>query len=422
MHPKPTGVAGRHHQGSNDRFRATRRRAGAGPAAGFGAVLLLSVGPLDPCTANAATLRVPEDFATIQAAVDASEAGDSVVVGPGTYRGPGNRSIHFPGHELVVTSAAGAEETTLDVQGSASNPGRGFLLDQGEGPETILDGFTIVNGWMSTEENRPGAAFSGDGEHAPSGSAFSEAAEKHDLSGGGFKVNLGSPTIRNLVIKQCHSEYTGGGASIEAAASPRVSNVVIQDCSAGIQGGGMSVETGSVAEIENCVITGNRAPYGGGLANHASVILVGCTIAGNRADFGGGVALYTFTEGTYERTIISGNCAEQAGREIWSDFAAGGLTLSCCIVDVEGVVESDPNTIEWNDSVSVDPEFCAALDCADAPFEGGDFSPGADSPVLPVASPCGALVGALEFGACNRPPIRSWGRIKARFLDEGNEP
>ena len=39
-----------------------------------------------PAEWTGATVRVPEEYATIQAAVDAAGPGDLVLVGPGTYR------------------------------------------------------------------------------------------------------------------------------------------------------------------------------------------------------------------------------------------------------------------------------------------------------------------------------------------------
>ncbi|MEZ4650248.1 MAG: right-handed parallel beta-helix repeat-containing protein [Candidatus Eisenbacteria bacterium] len=394
--------------------------AGRAFGRGLTATCLLAVAVLlvlRTTDAEAATLRVPTDHATIQAGLDASQPGDTVLVAPGTYRGAGNRSIVFPGWDLVVTSEAGAEMTILDVEGTGQNPGRGFLFNGDETPATVLEGFTIENGWMSTQEDRPTEPLFGG-----TGAQSRVRDTRHDLSGAGFKVNFGAPTIRKLVIRRCHSEYTGGGASVEAAASPKISEISIEDCSAGIQGGGISIETGSTAEVENCSFIGNFAPLGGGVANHATVIMVGCTIAGNRAEYGGGIALYAFTVGTYERTLVWGNCATESGDQIWTDNGAGSLTLECSLVDPDGVVETNPNTVIWNQSVTSDPLFCEPISCSEAPFSGGDFSVSPGSPALHAGSPCGALIGAFEYGTCNVSPYRSWGQIKAGFLKSGNHP
>jgi hypothetical protein len=70
-----------------------------------------------PSAADGATRRVPEDFATIQAAVDAADPGDLVLIGPGTYA-----------EEVVV------ETDDLTLRGLDRNA-------------VILDGgFSLVNG------------------------------------------------------------------------------------------------------------------------------------------------------------------------------------------------------------------------------------------------------------------------------------
>ena len=51
-------------------------------------------------TAFSATLQVPEQYATIQAAIDVVSSGDRIVVAPGTYA----ENINFSGKNLVLTS------------------------------------------------------------------------------------------------------------------------------------------------------------------------------------------------------------------------------------------------------------------------------------------------------------------------------
>src|SRR3989338_8168703 len=48
-------------------------------------VLFLFIALLTPLNAKAATLSVPADFTTIQAAINASGNGDEIIVSPGTY-------------------------------------------------------------------------------------------------------------------------------------------------------------------------------------------------------------------------------------------------------------------------------------------------------------------------------------------------
>lgn len=81
-------------------------------SATFAAALALAT-----LTVEAATLRVPQEYATIQAAVDAAASGDTVLVGPGTY--VENVIIHG---SLTLRSSRGAARTTARHSGVRINP------------------------------------------------------------------------------------------------------------------------------------------------------------------------------------------------------------------------------------------------------------------------------------------------------------
>lgn len=65
--------------------------------------------------ARAAILRVPEDFATIAAAVTAASSGDTLRIGPGTYR----EAIVASAKDLTFESTGGAGQTYLAGPASA---------------------------------------------------------------------------------------------------------------------------------------------------------------------------------------------------------------------------------------------------------------------------------------------------------------
>jgi len=94
---------------------------------------------------SAATRRVPQDYTTIQAAIDAAQAEDTVVVGPGTYK----ERIRLKPGITVASSGDGAkgklgllraETTIIDGRG---NEGQGAGVVMAEG--AALDGFTVTN-------------------------------------------------------------------------------------------------------------------------------------------------------------------------------------------------------------------------------------------------------------------------------------
>src|SRR6478609_3154334 len=89
-------------------------------------------------TASAGTLRVPQDFATIQAAVDAAQPGDHVRVGPGRWCGATvDKRVRIEGHGL--STIVGCASPTLDAgplrvgflltAGASGSQVRGFVFD-----------------------------------------------------------------------------------------------------------------------------------------------------------------------------------------------------------------------------------------------------------------------------------------------------
>ncbi len=79
--------------------------------------LVLALLALTRLEAAAATRRVPADFPTIQAAIDASASGDTVLVSPGTY--VENVLIE---RNLWVRSVQGPALTVIDGGAAARSP------------------------------------------------------------------------------------------------------------------------------------------------------------------------------------------------------------------------------------------------------------------------------------------------------------
>ena len=56
------------------------------------------------CPSFATKSLVPDEYATIQAAIDAAENDDIVIVEPNTYTGAGNKNLDFGGRAITVRS------------------------------------------------------------------------------------------------------------------------------------------------------------------------------------------------------------------------------------------------------------------------------------------------------------------------------
>ncbi|MFQ5709683.1 MAG: FG-GAP-like repeat-containing protein, partial [bacterium] len=87
-----------------------------------------------------AVLRVPEDYPTIQQALNAAFAGDTIRVNDGVYQ----ENLIWPAtHGLYLTSVHGAQHTVIDGMDS----GRVMTIHfDSIDPTTVIEGFTIQNG------------------------------------------------------------------------------------------------------------------------------------------------------------------------------------------------------------------------------------------------------------------------------------
>jgi hypothetical protein len=96
----------------------------------------------------AVTIHVPGDYPTIQAAIDAAAAGDTVLAAPGTYV----ENVDFLGKTVTLESGQGPGSTVID--GNQNGSVVSFL--NAEGPDSVLEGFTITNGTGTLFEVAPG--------------------------------------------------------------------------------------------------------------------------------------------------------------------------------------------------------------------------------------------------------------------------
>jgi hypothetical protein len=89
-----------------------------------------------------AVINVPADQPTIQAGIEASSDGDTVLVARGTYV----EDITFCGRAILLTSTHGRDTTTIHFAGTSASI---VTFENGEDTTSIIDGFTITNSGLN---------------------------------------------------------------------------------------------------------------------------------------------------------------------------------------------------------------------------------------------------------------------------------
>ena len=208
---------------------------------------------------SATIINVPDDQPTIQAGINATVNGDTVLVHPGTY----DERVSISARNIVLGSLF---LTTGDSSYIASTFIRGAHA-------TYLDSTAIITG------------FTIDGRS----SAF----------GGAIYVSQADLEISHNIISNNHASYFGGGICLEGHSNARIihnqiTGNYIDTPVADRYGGGIYCGESSPL-IANNVISNNYAPiYGGGIyCTDASPVIVGNVFASDSSgQYGGAVYLY----------------------------------------------------------------------------------------------------------------------------------
>ena len=261
---------------------------------------------------EAAEIRVPSDYDTIQAALNAAQNGDEVIIADGTYQGEGNRDLNLGNKAITVRSENGPTNCIIDCQGTEAENYRGFEFSNTSlGPDTILDGVTIRNGYKSGGggQGSGGAIFCAGGSPTIRNCILSG---NYAGAGGGLYLYETNSRIENCVIQQNTATNGGGVYASGSSNEPNMVACVISDNIAAFDGGGICIHQ-AVITISGCAIIYNQAigRRGGGIeCKESSALVKNCLIQGNVADWGGG---FISTEGNslLLNSIIRGNT--QAG-------------------------------------------------------------------------------------------------------------
>ena len=233
----------------------------------------------EPTGTGAATpgiFHVPQDYSTIQAAINAASNGSTVIISDGTYSGSGNKILDFIGKNITVTSEHGAEQTVIEC----GQFGNAFYFHSGETQAAVVSHLTIRNGNMNL--------------------------------GGGISIFSAHPSIISCIFNNCSAD-SGGGVYVEAGA------VFMQDCAvldnSSYQWGGAMAFRGTdmQSHVQNCIFESNTSTSGGAIYGYESQINVEDCIFNVNMAGGGGAIFLSYSASDITDCVFSGNSASIGG-------------------------------------------------------------------------------------------------------------
>ncbi len=299
------------------------------------------------------------DAPTIQAGIDSAQAGDDVLVAPGSYDELNQRrgmleSLFCMKSGVWVHSEGGPEVTFLNGSGVYMVV-KCINVDD----TAVIEGFRM----SYASQYHPYFSHGGGAIYCESSSPVITGNRIVSNQSGIVCLDHSSPTITNNWIGDNTSEYAGG-IYCHFESSPSISYNVIKDNYADM-GGGVYCQAGCAPSITNNTFVGNSSPSGSGI--------------------------YAGTAAIISRNIFAG----QTGGPVLECLVSTQPQITCnAFWDNEG----DMYACELDeDNISADPLFCDP--------EGGDYGLCSFSPCAAAYSRGCGLVGALGVScdSCDPP-------------------
>lgn len=331
--------------------------------------------------------RVPRYYPTIQAAIDASGFGDTVLVYEGTYR----ENIRFRGKSIVVGSlwlmdkdTAHIAMTIIDGSGSTvPDSGSTVMFVDGEDTTSVLAGFTITggSGTSYTYTGLPWPYRSGGGVFCVrSGARITHNVIARNRIAGPGALGGGVAAITpdasehfvileqnfigdNLVVGTSRdaTNITGGGAAFSAVSARVTGNIFERDSVRGalVSGGGLSIAlndfrlptihaAGNILRANVALGDTSRPAYGGGVfawgtkasrleGNQFERNIARSTTGGG---FGGGLAVIDGRADAGKKIISSNRFIENSAAGKIETGGGGGLYVRGGRADITGNIIS----------------------------------------------------------------------------------
>ncbi|MBI5837610.1 MAG: hypothetical protein HZB25_10220 [Candidatus Eisenbacteria bacterium] len=279
-------------------WSASPRVAGSTLAA---ALLWAALLPAPP--ARAALIRVPATFPSVDTALVMAQAGDTVLVSPGTW--PCSAEMRTG---VTLAGQGGAGSVILDAQGR----GAVIRLTDANGA-TVLQDLTLTGG---TGVSSSGTSYGGGIHGLRSSPVLSRVRITACTAqvGGGAYFELGAPSLRACLLDGNHAEFGAGLATNRAAA--RLDTCELHGNAATGAGGGLLALNGSSCAVYLGQIAANTSDGEGAGAYflNSAANLLNVTVQGNAAaGDGGGIYCGAGCSLAFDYDVFHSNHAARGG-------------------------------------------------------------------------------------------------------------
>jgi len=259
------------------------------------------------------------------------------------------------------------EKTIIDCSGGS----RGFIFSGGETSNTVLNGFTIINGGGDVNDTLSGAAIYIGSNSSPT-IVNVDIQDSTIYNANGAAIYIGhkcGPSLFNVNITNCQVNNGNGGAIyVGTEAYPKFTNCSIKNSSAfGGSGGAVYCSIRSTPSFIDCTFSDNSAGISAGAVySHAGCdsLFQGCKFnnntvllgGGQQSRRGGGGGLYCSINNILEvnECDFANNTAGSGGAVFMNSNCSAAVkntTFSTNFADNDGgaVYITDSNTIEITD-------------------------------------------------------------------------
>jgi hypothetical protein len=292
------------------------------------------------------------DFETIQDAVEAAKRGDVIELTDGVFHGEGNHDIDMMGRAVTIRSQSGDPAVCL-IQ--AQTDERGFAIDDGEGPDTIIEsigvhGARVAQGagiyclgssptitgceFIECRAEQGGGIYCESGDPIVSGCLFRDCWSGVVVGERGGGLYLKETTAAVTGCTFCECGHYGGGISCRAGATPTIADCRFVKC-VGRSGCALLCEGDASPVLESCLVEScavqSYAVRAVRLADQSGLACVECTF---RSNHGGAVMLHGGSAASFEGCAFVGNSYGGMGGAV--DCTGDAVTFTECLFEGNG--------------------------------------------------------------------------------------